>query len=702
LFLSITAFFLVFLFGAFSSAKEKPKLSPKYKKWIEEEVVYIITPAEKEVFTTLETDRERDLFIKEFWRQRDPTPGTPKNEFKEEHYRRIEYVSNTTWWGQNKKVNSWRTNRGRIYITLGKPHHIARFSSALIYPIEIWYYSGSPKYGQPGNFRLLFFKKHGVGEFELYDPVSDGPKSLAPFTWTANGLSTDEEKDEYAYSVLQSVSVELAAASVSFFSGHGMSVSQGGASWSYTWMDRVPSAVLLSEVHTYPHKKVEDSYAYEFLERKASVEVSYSIHNIGSLSRVDVIRAPSGHSFIHYAIEPELFSVDQFENRYLANFKANIRVTDLEEKTIFQKEMNFPIEMKNEQMKNIEKRPFHLYDNFPIIPGDYKFNLLLENTVSKEFTSIEKDLHVPEPDSLWISPLILANRMNPDSPFSQFNKTFKTGNLQLYPSLNKKFIQKDKLYLFFQIYGQSPLLQEKGILEFSFYRKEELFQTRRKKLTEYTDKQNILEEILLEEFPVGTYQIKVSLLDEEETCVLSCQEDFYVHENSLPESWIINQTYPSLDDPIYLASLGSQYINKGKMIKGRNELEKAYTNKNDSIEYALNFTRALLPLNEYEKTKEVLTPFLDSHEEKYILYKFLGMAHQGLGEYEKAIDFYLQYISHQGSSCDILNSIALCYYQSGNIKEALRAWEKSLEINPNQEELKKKVKELKKQFLPSL
>ena len=63
------------------------------RTWLEEEVVYIITPKERDVFLKLASDKERDIFIDAFWKQRDPTPGTPKNEFREEHYRRIGYAN---------------------------------------------------------------------------------------------------------------------------------------------------------------------------------------------------------------------------------------------------------------------------------------------------------------------------------------------------------------------------------------------------------------------------------------------------------------------------------------------------------------------------------------------------------------------------------------------------------------------------------
>ena len=73
-------------------------LSPRYKKWLTEDVVYIISEKEKETFLQLSNDRERDILIKAFWSQRDPNPNTPVNEFQVEHYKRIAYVNN--WFGK--------------------------------------------------------------------------------------------------------------------------------------------------------------------------------------------------------------------------------------------------------------------------------------------------------------------------------------------------------------------------------------------------------------------------------------------------------------------------------------------------------------------------------------------------------------------------------------------------------------------------
>ena len=71
----------------------KQELSKTYKKWLDEDVVYIISDEERKAFKQLSNDEERDQFIEAFWQRRDPTPDTEENEFKEEHYRRIEYAN---------------------------------------------------------------------------------------------------------------------------------------------------------------------------------------------------------------------------------------------------------------------------------------------------------------------------------------------------------------------------------------------------------------------------------------------------------------------------------------------------------------------------------------------------------------------------------------------------------------------------------
>src|SRR5947207_1103601 len=128
----LTAFSLLILsFPIFAQKKnEPPKKQSKsaqqelenkaLKKWLDEDVAYIITDEEKAAFKALKTDEEREQFIEQFWLRRDPTPDTIENEFKEDHYSRIAYANERYQSGKP----GWKTDRGRIYILYGKPTEI--------------------------------------------------------------------------------------------------------------------------------------------------------------------------------------------------------------------------------------------------------------------------------------------------------------------------------------------------------------------------------------------------------------------------------------------------------------------------------------------------------------------------------------------------------------------------------------------------
>jgi GWxTD domain-containing protein len=704
---------LIFIFiSVFSTtlySKQNLELSQRYKSWIEEEVVYIITPKEKEVFFKLENDKERDLFIEEFWRQRDPTPGTQTNEFKDEHYRRIEFANKK--FGRGTPMQGWRTARGRFYIMLGRPSHVERYSTPEIHPVEIWYYSGNPKLGQASNFRLLFFQRHGAEEYDLYNPIADGPQSLVPFTEREtrftiitrtipeqDAIPTNPAEEAFekrltaqldqrnlnAYKLIRYyVGTELAEASLSNFPGRG----------DPEFM--LPSTVLLKDVETYPHKRVDDNYAYEFLEHKAVVEVSYSVHYIGNYSRVSILQDPSGLFFVNYILVPETLSVDYYQEKYVTNLRTSIRMADAEGKTVFQWGRDVPLELRKDELDTLEKSSFHLCDSFPTIPGDYTLYLLFENLVTKEFTSFERTISVPEGKHLQMSPLILARKVNKDSPYSESSRAFQVGRLQIYPSVNNTFLYKDILFLFFQIYGLNSELKEGGSLEFTFYSGVEPFQKYRKRIDEYRNGSSFLEEVPLEKFPPGIYTVEVSLFDPNGQRRLSERDALSVSKKPIPGSWLVAQTNPPADDPYYSYILGNQYYNRGEIQKAHDELVKAYEKQPDSLDYALSYTRVLMASREFQKVREILMPFEREGIENFGLFFTLGRASENVGELEEAIGFYEKGLSQKGDVVAVLNSIGDCYFKLGNQKQALRAWEKSLEISPNQEQIKKIIDQLK-------
>jgi len=128
----------------------KQELHGVYKSWLDEDVRWIITPAEEQAFKNLSNDEERDQFIENFWQRRNPSPDSPDNEFKEEHYSRIAYANEHFAAGKP----GWLTDRGHIYIAYGKPDDIDSHASGgeyerpieegggstATFPFEIWHY----------------------------------------------------------------------------------------------------------------------------------------------------------------------------------------------------------------------------------------------------------------------------------------------------------------------------------------------------------------------------------------------------------------------------------------------------------------------------------------------------------------------------------------------------------------------------------
>src|SRR6266850_5009496 len=117
-----------------NSKSLRHELTDHDKKWLNQDVLWIITDEERKAFTMLSNDEERENFIESFWQRRDPTPDTAENEFKEEHYRRIAYANEHFPAG----IPGWKTDRGRIYIVFGPPDEIESHPSGGTYqrPME--------------------------------------------------------------------------------------------------------------------------------------------------------------------------------------------------------------------------------------------------------------------------------------------------------------------------------------------------------------------------------------------------------------------------------------------------------------------------------------------------------------------------------------------------------------------------------------
>src|SRR5579862_7082457 len=173
--------------GKSSKAKQKSlkdlykELNSQYKKWLNEDVVYIITPEERRSFLQLQTNEEREQFIEAFWQRRNPDPDSPENTFKEEHYRRIAYANEHFASG----IPGWKTDRGKIYIMWGPADEVDSHptggtwdrpsdqggGSTTTYPWETWRYRHLDGLGN--NVELEFVDPSGTGEYHLTTDPSE-------------------------------------------------------------------------------------------------------------------------------------------------------------------------------------------------------------------------------------------------------------------------------------------------------------------------------------------------------------------------------------------------------------------------------------------------------------------------------------------------------------------------------------------------
>ncbi len=164
IYLFIIALFTLINFENYVYSKTN-RLDVRYDIWLDL-THYIITPIEKETFEKLTNNRERDTFIDLFWKLRDPTEGTPDNEYKTELIKRFKYVNKYFKFGAPGA--GWKSDRGKIYMLLGSPVSSNEIFKGNLNPILIWSYHGGVEKGLPTMFNIVFYKRSGFGQYKTY------------------------------------------------------------------------------------------------------------------------------------------------------------------------------------------------------------------------------------------------------------------------------------------------------------------------------------------------------------------------------------------------------------------------------------------------------------------------------------------------------------------------------------------------------
>jgi GWxTD domain-containing protein len=673
-----------FLFTPAASAiqkAQKPKLPESYKKWLEEEVVYIIARMERDVFLKLQTDRERDLFIEAFWKQRDPTPGDTENEFKTEHFRRIAYANR--YLGRDAPRPGWQTDRGRIYIILGAPRDIQRYEGkGQTYDTEVWFYQGLADTTLPAGFNVVFFKEGGTGRYKLYSPIGDGPQALLAGWYGGPDY-------ESAYKKLLEIDPEIASISLSLVPGEP-DTGYGRPSLS--------SDLLIQRIESSAARSIEANYAQKFLQYKDIVEVEYTANYLDSDSLIKVFRDPSGLYFVHYAIEPKRLSINQYENRFYTTLKVNGRVTTADGRLVYQFDKTISLDLTPEQMSGASQAPFDFQGIFPLLGGDYTVSVLLKNEASKEFTSIEQSLRVPQNGAaVQLTQPLLGYRVARLEPGERRLKAFRIAPFQVYCQPLRAFTSKETLVVAFQLNNLPGELTAGGEVKIEFLKDGQPFRDIRRKPSDYPELPNVVEEVSLSDFPPAHYTVRVSLCNAGAEIVASTEEFDLTFVESIPRPWFSSQVLPGAGDPVYSEIMGAQLFNLGRFEEARVLLERAFQRKPDSEATAASLARLYLVLSDAPAAVRILAPFTGRQEPvKYETFVLAGEALKRTGEFGRAVELLDQAIARYGVNASLLNSLGECHAAQGNIKAALAAYEKSLELSPAQPEVTKRVGELKK------
>ncbi|HWR35605.1 MAG TPA: GWxTD domain-containing protein [Clostridia bacterium] len=390
--LIVRAFACALIFALLSSAMadDVKSMPQRYRDWLQREVTYIITREEKDAFVKLPSDAARDTFIQRFWEIRNPSPGAPSNEFKDEHYRRLAYADQ--FFGRDAGTPGWRTDKGRIYILFGEPQQKAPYYGLnKVRPMEIWFYQNANHPSLPPYFNILFYKPDSGGDFKLYSPYMDGPQKL---------VTTDSGSRSEAFKVIdQDAGREVARTTLSLLPDEPVDID--------TAVSSLQSDMLLSNIKGLPNLPLEK----EMLNRRREVLESVTHRVILGPEFLNAMAVPlrgeDGNVDVHYVLrlqKPEDFTIAQAaDGRYYYSLNVTTRVLGPDNKLIFTQETPLSRYFGEPELARMKHKTLAVEGWLPLAPGKYKLEFVLNNKIRQTAFRTATDVAVPEPPTAGLA-----------------------------------------------------------------------------------------------------------------------------------------------------------------------------------------------------------------------------------------------------------------------------------------------------------
>ena len=501
--------------------KLRKELEGPYRKWLNEDVLYIITDEEKTAFKRLSTEDEREQFIEQFWLRRDPTPDSAENEFKEEHYRRIAYTNERYASG----IPGWKTDRGRIYITFGPPDENESHPSGgtyerpyeegggttSTYPFEKWRYRWIEGIGS--DIIIEFVDPTMTGEYRMtMDPSEKDALMMVP----GAGLTLIEQ-------------MGLANKTDRFSRTDGTRLGTGTQPTSMK-MNQFERLQQFANLQKAPAVKFRD------LEALVSSTVKFNILPIRV--RADFMKMTSSSIQTNVTLQLERKDL-QFQNKDgIAKAAVNIyaRITSMSRRVVNVFEDVVSVEIPNEMLEKGSTGASVYQKSIPLPPGTYRLNLVVKDVYGGNTNNHQMVLEVPrfEDEILAMSSVILADQIEKVPTRSIGAGQFVIGSTKVRPRLSETFSRDEKMGIYMKLYNfqadertnkPSGSIQyevtksgsDKKIFEFS------------EELTGSTGTEVTIEKLLpLKTLEPGQYKLKMKVTDKLRNQTLTPQATFTV------------------------------------------------------------------------------------------------------------------------------------------------------------------------------
>lgn len=434
--------------SAKQAAKQKAKsdkdlfkeLDSQYKKWLNEDVVYIISPEERSAFVHLTTNEEREQFIEQFWQRRNPDPDSADNTFKEEHYRRIAYTNEHYASG----IPGWKTDRGRIYIMWGPPDEIDSHPSGGSYDRPSNEGGGSTSTYPFEDWRYRYLE--GIGEdvnIEFVDPTMTGEFHLT---------MDPSEKDALTYvpgaGLTQMESMGLASKTDRFNNTDGTHTAYGpgGPTQSQNEFTRLE---LNAKIQQAPPVKFKDLEAV-VTSRVVKDQVKFDY-------RFDFLRITSDTVLVPITVQIPTRQLSFAEKEGVDSATVNLfaRITTLSGRPVQTFEDTVHRDVPAALLQQSLSTSSIYQKAVPLRPGLYRLDIVLKDVNSNNVGVVNTRLAVPrfEEDKLSASSLIIADQIQRVSAKDIGLGQFVLGDVKVRPKMDSAFLPSETMGVFLQVYN---------------------------------------------------------------------------------------------------------------------------------------------------------------------------------------------------------------------------------------------------------